>query len=80
LQLSLREGGDAGRPVVVAEPGSPAGQALLGAARELARVSRSIVGKPLLLGVAPRPANGTAAAAPQHAHAGHDHASHAHQH
>jgi ATP-binding protein involved in chromosome partitioning len=80
LQLSLREGGDAGRPVVVAEPGSPAGQALLGAARELALVSRSIVGKPLLLGVAPRPANGTAAAAPQHAHAGHDHASHAHQH
>jgi ATP-binding protein involved in chromosome partitioning len=54
LQATLREGGDAGRPVVVEDPDSPAGQALREAARELARVSRSIVRKPLGLAVAAR--------------------------
>jgi ATP-binding protein involved in chromosome partitioning len=82
LQQTLREGGDEGRPVVVSEPESPAGRALLGAARELAKVSRSIVGKPLRLGMAQRPNGGSADSgqALEHAHAGHDHASHAHQH
>jgi ATP-binding protein involved in chromosome partitioning len=56
LQTTLREGGDAGRPVVVEDPDSPAGHALREAARELARVSRSIVGKPLGLAVAARQA------------------------
>jgi ATP-binding protein involved in chromosome partitioning len=51
LQASLREGGDEGRPVVVAEPDSPAGQALRDAARELATTSRRMVGRPLNLNV-----------------------------
>ncbi len=81
LQTSLREGGDEGRPVVVREPDSPAGVALRDAARELARVSRTVLRKPLSLAVAPAGgagANGGHAATAQHA--GHDHAGHAHQH
>jgi ATP-binding protein involved in chromosome partitioning len=72
LQTTLREGGDQGRPVVVTEPESPAGAALIGAARELARVSRTVVRRPLSLSVA----GATAGAAGGHA----DHAGHAHAH
>ncbi len=72
LQTSLREGGDQGRPVVVAEPESPAGAALIGAARELARVSRSVVRKPLSLAV-----SGGGGAVGHAEHAGH---TRAHQH
>jgi ATP-binding protein involved in chromosome partitioning len=72
LQTTLREGGDQGRPVVVAEPESPAGEALIGAARELARVSRTVVRKPLTLSVA-----GGGGAETHAAHAGH---AHAHEH
>jgi ATP-binding protein involved in chromosome partitioning len=45
----LREGGDLGAPIVVTDPDSPAGEALRHAARELARATRSKVGKPLPL-------------------------------
>ncbi len=76
LQVSLREGSDEGRPIVVTEPDSPAGRALLGAARELARVSRTVVRKPLGLAVV----GAGSAADGGDGHAGHDHAGHAHQH
>ncbi len=49
LTLALREGGDSGRPVVVFDPDSPAGMALLEAARRVAQVSRTKVGRPLTL-------------------------------
>jgi ATP-binding protein involved in chromosome partitioning len=51
LQPSLREGADEGRPVVVTQPDSPAGEALIAAARELAATSRKMVGRPLKLNV-----------------------------
>jgi len=66
LMPALREGGDKGTPIVVSDPGSVAGQALLEAARELARTSRTRVGKPLTLMMSP----GAPAAA---GHAGHSH-------
>jgi ATP-binding protein involved in chromosome partitioning len=49
LVPDLREGGDLGAPIVVTDPDSPAGEALRHAARELARATRSKVGKPLPL-------------------------------
>jgi ATP-binding protein involved in chromosome partitioning len=74
---SVREGGDAGTPVVVSDPDSPAGQALRQAARELARTTRTLVRKPLGLMVAPGAANGNGNGGPQQAgHAGHEHAGH----
>ena len=53
LYPPLREGGDSGTPLVSAEPDSPAGQALIDAARQLARATKTVVGKPLQLTVAP---------------------------
>ncbi len=52
LTPALREGGDAGTPIVVADPRSEASRAFHEAARELARITRSRVGKPLNLTVA----------------------------
>jgi ATP-binding protein involved in chromosome partitioning len=49
LVPDLRQGGDLGAPIVVTDPDSPAGEALRHAARELARATRSKVGKPLPL-------------------------------
>jgi ATP-binding protein involved in chromosome partitioning len=49
IEPRLREGGDEGRPIVVREPDSPAAQALVEAARRVAQVTRSKVGKPLTL-------------------------------
>ena len=49
LEPAVREGADAGVPVVVSSPDSPAGEALFATARELARVSRRMVGRPLNL-------------------------------
>ena len=66
LQPSLREGGDSGMPVVVREPDSPAGQALREAARRVAQITRTKVGKPLPLMAQP----GAAVAG---GHAGHGH-------
>ena len=54
MQVSLREGADRGRPVVLDEPDSPAGTALLKIARDLGRRARTRVGKSLPLTVAPR--------------------------
>jgi ATP-binding protein involved in chromosome partitioning len=50
----VRAGGDAGTPIVVSDPDSPAGAALLEAARQLATESKTLVRKPLSLTVAPR--------------------------
>jgi ATP-binding protein involved in chromosome partitioning len=80
LYPPLRAGGDEGRPIVVADPDSAAGQALRDAARKLAKSLKTVVGKPLNLMVAPG-AGGGGGGANGHgngnAHAGHDHASHA---
>ncbi|MFM7717869.1 MAG: Mrp/NBP35 family ATP-binding protein [Actinomycetota bacterium] len=65
IEPALREGGDAGVPIVVREPDSPAARALVEAAREVARVSRTKVRKPLPLM--------TGAAAGAGGHAGHAH-------
>jgi ATP-binding protein involved in chromosome partitioning len=66
LVPAMRAGGDSGRPIVVTDPDSAAGQALRGAAREIARTTRTKVGKPLPLTAQP----GAAAAA---GHQGHGH-------
>ncbi len=58
LITSLREGGDAGTPIVVSDPDSPASGAFREAASELRRITRSKVGKPLSLTVAPAPPAG----------------------
>jgi ATP-binding protein involved in chromosome partitioning len=80
LTPALRAGSDSGMPIVVSDPDSPAGAALLAAARELARVSRTIVRKPLKLTVAPGANGGEPNGHNGHAghdHSGHDHAEHA---
>ncbi len=66
LMPDLREGGDEGRPIVVTDPDSPAGQALRDAARRVAQSTRSKVGKPLPLMASP-------GAAMAGGHAGHRH-------
>jgi ATP-binding protein involved in chromosome partitioning len=66
LMAALREGGDLGMPIVLTDPDSPAGEALREAAREMARATRSKVGKPLPLMARP----GAVAAG---GHAGHAH-------
>jgi ATP-binding protein involved in chromosome partitioning len=65
LMPALREGGDAGMPIVISDPDSAAGRALREAARRVAQVTKTKVGKPLPL-MAQR---GVAAAG----HAGHQH-------
>jgi ATP-binding protein involved in chromosome partitioning len=45
----LRVGGDAGTPIVVAEPDAPAAVVLTKIARELGTRTRSLVGRPLTL-------------------------------
>lgn len=47
IDVRLRESGDSGTPVVLAEPESPAAVALRGVARALAGRSRGLAGKPL---------------------------------
>ena len=66
LVPDLREGGDEGRPIVVTDPDSPAGQALRDAARAVAQATRSKVGKPL-------PIMATPGAVVAGGHAGHHH-------
>src|SRR3954462_9117957 len=80
LYPPLRKGGDEGHPIVVADPDSPAGQALREAARTLAKSLKTVVGKPLNLLVPPGRAAGNGggtAHAGNGGHEGHDHASHA---
>jgi ATP-binding protein involved in chromosome partitioning len=64
LVPELRAGGDSGRPIVVTDPDSAAGEAFRNAAREIARTTRTKVGKPLPIMAQP----GTAAAAGHHGH------------
>ncbi|MGH2693009.1 MAG: Mrp/NBP35 family ATP-binding protein [Actinomycetota bacterium] len=52
MQVSLREGSDTGRPIIVDEPDSPAGAALRDLASRLARSAKTRVGKSLPLSVA----------------------------
>lgn len=47
LDVELRTGGDQGRPVVISSPDSPAGTALRGIARQLARRGRGLAGRKL---------------------------------
>ncbi len=47
LDISLREAGDTGAPVVLSAPDSPAAQALRGLATGLAKRSRGLAGRPL---------------------------------
>jgi ATP-binding protein involved in chromosome partitioning len=58
LMPSLREGGDAGTPIVLTDPDSPAGAALRDAARRLAQITRTKVGKPLPIMAQPGAAAG----------------------
>lgn len=73
LEPALREGGDAGTPIVVGRPDSEAGRALREAAHQLATVSRTRVRKPLGLAVAPRPGMPVGAGGHSHSHEGHGH-------
>ena len=73
LYPSIREGGDRGTPLVLSDPDSPAGEAFIEAARSLARSTRSAVGKPLQLTVAPGASSGNGGAQEQHQHHGHVH-------
>jgi ATP-binding protein involved in chromosome partitioning len=66
LLPALRTGGDVGVPIVVSDPDSPAGEALREAARAIASVTRTKIGKPL-----PLMANAGAGAAG--GHHGHSH-------
>jgi ATP-binding protein involved in chromosome partitioning len=71
LQETLRKGADGGVPLILSEPDSPAGVALMGVVKKLAKFAPSMVGKRLPLFAGPQ-------AAPQAGgHEGHDHASHA---
>jgi ATP-binding protein involved in chromosome partitioning len=54
MQVSLREGADTGRPVVLDQPDSPAAHALRGIASDLGRRATTRVGRSLPLTVAPR--------------------------
>jgi ATP-binding protein involved in chromosome partitioning len=65
LVPDVRHGGDVGAPIVVTDPDSPAGEALRAAGRELARATRSKVGRPLPLMATP----GAVAAGGHHGHA-----------
>ena len=55
LDISLREGGDQGRPVVLHSPDSPAATALRGIARQLARRGRGLAGRKLGITPTARP-------------------------
>jgi ATP-binding protein involved in chromosome partitioning len=51
IDLALREGGDAGKPVIEADPASPSARALLGIADRLSGRGRGLAG--LQLGLTP---------------------------
>jgi ATP-binding protein involved in chromosome partitioning len=53
MQVSLREGSDAGTPIVVSDPDSPAGSAFREMAQQIARRAKTSVGKSLPLTVSP---------------------------
>jgi ATP-binding protein involved in chromosome partitioning len=64
LVPALRRGGDEGTPIVLSDPDSPAGLALIEAARRIAQTTRTKLGKPL--GLIARP--GAVAAGGHHGH------------
>src|SRR5262249_14865503 len=78
LMPELREGGDAGTPIVVSHPDSAAGRALLDTASALASVSRTRVRKPLKIMATQGAAAGNGHAG--NGHEGHDHAHEQHEH
>ncbi|GMA86008.1 hypothetical protein GCM10025868_12580 [Angustibacter aerolatus] len=47
IDVTLREGGDSGTPVVLSHPDSPAAVALRGVARRLGRRARGLAGRSL---------------------------------
>jgi ATP-binding protein involved in chromosome partitioning len=49
IDVRLREGGDAGRPLVLDDPDAPAAKALRSAAEQLAVRARGLVGRPLTI-------------------------------
>lgn len=51
LSIALREGGDAGEPIVLANPGDPAAAAILAVAGQLAVRGRGLAGRKLGLSV-----------------------------
>ena len=73
IDQRLREGSDEGKPIVLTEPDSPAGAAIIEIAKAIAKKGPSLVGKRLPL------AMGTPGAGPAHGHAGHDHAGQGHE-
>jgi ATP-binding protein involved in chromosome partitioning len=73
LMPEVREGGDSGTPIVVSDPDSPAGAALLEAARSLAQASRTLLKKPLGLAVAPGTPVTVGHGSDHDPHAGHQH-------
>jgi ATP-binding protein involved in chromosome partitioning len=76
LVPDLREGGDTGIPIVVSDPSSPAGAALIEAARALASASRTRLRKPLNL----RPKDQEPGNGQPNGHQGNGHESHQHAH
>jgi ATP-binding protein involved in chromosome partitioning len=76
LVPDLREGGDTGVPIVVSHPDSPAGAALIDAARALASASRTRLRKPLNL----RPKDQEPGNGQPNGHQGNGHESHQHAH
>ncbi|HET9518953.1 MAG TPA: P-loop NTPase, partial [Actinoplanes sp.] len=54
LDTRVREAGDAGTPIVLADPAAPAAKALHGVAERLSIRRESLVGKPLGLTVTTR--------------------------
>jgi ATP-binding protein involved in chromosome partitioning len=68
LLPALRAGGDEGLPIVVADPAAPASVALVQAAREIRRTSKSRVGKPLTVMASPGDVAATGAGHHGHSH------------
>jgi ATP-binding protein involved in chromosome partitioning len=68
LLPALRAGGDEGLPIVVADPAAPASIALVQAAREIRRASKSRVGKPLTVMASPGDVAATGAGHHGHSH------------
>jgi ATP-binding protein involved in chromosome partitioning len=68
LQETLRKGADGGVPLVISEPDSPAGQALLEVARQIGKHGPSLVGQRLPLFAGPQAAGGHAGGHEGHGH------------
>ena len=81
LMPALREGGDAGTPLVLSDPQAPASVAMGEAAEQIMKLVKTKIGRPLDLMVspgAPAAGNGHSAHGGNGAHEGHDHSGHDH--